>query len=206
MSNVKFSMSEDGKVAYGELECGAVFIIDSDNLYKIKDVNFYLGGRSSIGKSYYVIDNKGKSLHDYLFEHRQGYEIDHISLNTFDNRRCNIRYCTHQQNQMNRSLQKNNTSGVCGVSFYKPRKKYRARIKIYQKDIHLGYYDIFDDAVKARNMGMLCMFGAYGRYTDRGEIPKWIENKVVKKCACFEELSKNSAFFDFWEGVDDSNE
>lgn len=30
MSNVKFSMSEDGEVAYGELECGAVFIIDSD--------------------------------------------------------------------------------------------------------------------------------------------------------------------------------
>ena len=47
---------------------------------------------------------------------------------------------------------------------------------------------------------------AYGRYTDRGEIPKWIENKVVKKCACFEELSQNSAFFDFWEGVDDENE
>ena len=157
MSNVKYRFSEDGLVAYGELASGQIFVIDADMVEKIRTVKFYLGSKGN-GSQYYVIDCKGRTLHDYLFEHRPGYEIDHINLDTFDNRRCNIRYCTHQQNQMNQPLQKNNTSGVSGVSYYPPRRKFRARIKICQQEIHLGYFDTFEDAVKARNFGMFCMF------------------------------------------------
>ena len=109
MSNVKYRFSEDGLVAYGELASGQIFVIDADMVEKIRTVKFYLGSKGN-GSQYYVIDCKGRTLHDYLFEHRPGYEIDHINLDTFDNRRCNIRYCTHQQNQMNQPLQKNNTS------------------------------------------------------------------------------------------------
>lgn len=199
MSNVKYRFSEDGLVAYGELPSGHIFVIDADMVKKICKVKFYLGSKGN-GSQYYVIDHKGRTLHDYLSEHRPGYEIDHINLDTFDNRRCNIRYCTHQQNQMNQPLQKNNTSGVGGVSYYPPRRKFRARIKICQQEIHLGYFDTFEDAVKARNIGMLCMFGQYGRYNDTGKAPDWIERKVVGKCARFVELSQNSAFFDFWDG------
>lgn len=202
MSNVKYSFSDDGKVAYGELPSGETFVIDADMVEKIKTVKFYRGGKGSDRDQYYVIDCNGRALHDYLFEHRTGFEIDHINLNTMDNRRCNIRYCTHQQNQMNQPLQKNNTSGVSGVSYYPPRHKFRARIKVSQQEIHLGYYDTFEDAVKARNIGMLCMFGQYGRYNDVGIIPDWIENKVTEKCACFAGLSQNSAYFDFWAGND----
>lgn len=199
MSNVKYIFSDDGKTAYGELPCGVRFIVDADVVHKIAGVNFYLGSKSKAGNQYYVIDCNGRSLHDYIFPHRNGYEIDHINLDTFDNRRCNIRYCTHQQNQINQPLQKNNISGVSGVSFYPARHKFRARIKVSGRDIHLGYYDTFDDAVRARNVGMQCMFGQYGRYNDVGHIPNWIEDKVVKKCIRFKELSHNSAFFDFWE-------
>lgn len=197
MSNVKYRFSEDGLVAYGELASGQIFVIDADMVEKIRTVKFYLGSKGN-GSQYYVIDCKGRTLHDYLFEHRPGYEIDHINLDTFDNRRCNIRYCTHQQNQMNQPLQKNNTSGVSGVSYYPPRRKFRARIKICQQEIHLGYFDTFEDAVKARNIGMLCMFGQYGRYNDTGKAPDWIERKVAGKCARYAELSQNSAFFDYW--------
>lgn len=199
MSNVKYIFSDDGKTAYGELPCGVRFIVDADVVPKIAGVNFYLGSKSKAGNQYYVIDCNGRSLHDYIFPHRGGYEIDHINLDTFDNRRCNIRYCTHQQNQINQPLQKNNISGVSGVSFYPARHKFRARIKVSGRDIHLGYYDTFDDAVRARNVGMQCMFGQYGRYNDVGHIPNWIENKVVKKCIRYKDLSHNSAFFDFWE-------
>lgn len=200
MSNVKYHFSDDGTIAYGELPDGEVFVTDADLVAKIKTIKFYLGGKSANSEQYYLMDSKGRALHDYLFEHRPGFEIDHINLDTFDNRRCNIRYCTHQQNQMNQPLQRNNTSGVSGVSFYPPRQKFRARIKVFQREIHLGYFDTFEDAVKARNIGMLCMFGQYGRYTDIGKTPEWIKNKVIEKCARFEELSQNSAFFDFWDG------
>ncbi len=88
----------------------------------------------------------------------EGYEVDHISLDTLDNRSCNLRIVTHQQNQINHSLQRNNSSGVSGVDFYPRNEKYRARIKVSQQEIHLGYYDDFEEAVQARNVGMECMF------------------------------------------------
>lgn len=203
MSNVKYSFSEDGTAAYGELPSGDVFVIDADMVEKVKTVKFYLGSKGGNSDQYYVIDCRGRALHDYLFEHRMGFEIDHINLDTMDNRRCNIRYCTHQQNQMNQPLQQNNTSGVSGVSYYPPRHKFRARIKVCQQEIHLGYFDTFEDAVKARNIGMRCMFGQYGRYNDVGKAPPWMENKVAEKCACYAGLSQNSAYFDFWDGGGD---
>lgn len=203
MSNVKYTFSDDGSIAYGELPSGDVFIVDADMIEKIKSVSFYFASKGGNGSQRYVMDNCGRPLHDHLFEHRAGYEIDHINLDTLDNRRCNIRYCTHQQNQMNQPLQRNNTSGVSGVSYYPPRHKFRARIKVNQKEIHLGYFDTFEDAVKARNIGMLCMFGQYGRFNEVGEIPYWIEQKVAAKCSDYEDLSQNTAYFDFWDETDD---
>ena len=191
MSNVKY---EDSITAYGELPNGTVFMIDADAVEKIKDVNFYLGGKQEGCGQKYIIDSNGRYVHDYLFEHKPGYEIDHINLNTYDNRKNNIRYCTHQQNQINQPLQKNNTSGVSGVSYYPPRRKYRARIKIKQKEIHLGYYITFVEAVQARNVGMECMFGEYGRYNDVPEAPQWIRDVVTSKCERFAELSVCEAF------------
>jgi len=117
-----------------------------------------------------------------------------ISLDTLDNRKSNLRICTHQQNQCNQPLQCNNTSGVSGVSFYAPRGKYRARIKIGQHDIHLGYYSSFAEAVQARNVGMECMFGEYGRYNDAAPEPAWIRTKATEQCRRFAELSLCKAF------------
>ena len=117
-----------------------------------------------------------------------------ISLDTLDNRKSNLRICTHQQNQCNQPLQCNNTSGVSGVSFYAPRGKYRARIKIGQHDIHLGYYSSFAEAVQARNVGMECMFGEYGRYNDAAPEPAWIRTKATEQCGRFAELSLCKAF------------
>jgi len=124
----------------------------------------------------------------------KGLEVDHINLNTLDNRMCNLRIVTHQQNQCNQPVQKNNTSGVSGVSYYPPRKKYRARIKIGQHEIHLGYYEVFEQAVQARNVGMECMFGEYGRYNDVPDAPDWLRRIVTEKCSRFAELSICEAF------------
>lgn len=200
MSNIKYYLSEDSSIALGETEDGIIFKLDANRVNEIKNVNFYYSRKGY--ENMYMMDSKGRVLHDYLFPHISGFEIDHINMDTLDNRACNIRYCTHQQNQINQGLQKNNTSGVVGVSFYKPRNKFRARIKVSGQDLHLGYYDIFDHAVKARNVAMKCLFGGFARYNKVGSIPKWIESQVIEKCTPYASLAASSAFFDFW-GVED---
>ncbi len=191
-NNVKYSFSKDGLYGYGEMYDGTTFIFDADLFDLIKDVKWYVGSKGK--KQRYVMDSHGRTLHQVLFSVKKGFELDHINLNTLDNRRCNVRFCTHQQNQINQSLQCNNTSGVSGVRYYKARSKFVARIKVCQKDIHLGYYVTFEEAVQARNVGMECMFGEYGRYNDVPDAPLWIRTKVIEKCKRFAHLSVSESF------------
>lgn len=199
MSNVVYRF--DGDVGYGTLLDGTSFLFDADKFNQIKDINWYRNYNDAGGKILYITNRDGKKIHEYLMDCPKGYEVDHISLDTLDNRSCNLRIVTHQQNQINQPLQRNNTSGVSGVSFYPPRGKYRARIKIGQHDIHLGYYQTFNEAVQARNVGMECMFGEFGRYNDVPPAPEWIREKVITQCKRFAELSVCKAFLLSQEGV-----
>ena len=149
MSNVYYEIRNG--LGYGYLKNGLKFLFDPEDYDKIKDTRWYVSHES--GRPY-LINCRGRKMHSYLLSCPSGYEIDHINLDTLDNRKSNLRICTHQQNQCNQPLQKNNTSGYSGVSFYSPRKKYRARVKVGQHDIHLGYYNTLTEAVQARNVGM----------------------------------------------------
>lgn len=206
ISNVKYTFSDNGLIGYGHLSDGTTFLFDADLFEKIKDTKWYVSCKSSNDRQVYIINRYGTPIHQVLFDKKKGYELDHISLDTLDNRKCNVRFCTHQQNQMNQPIQKNNTSGVSGVSYYPARKKYRARIKISQHEIHLGYYKTFQEAVQARNVGMECMFGEYGRYNDVPPAPVWIRNKVIEKCKRFAELSVCRAFLLSQSEMEMSNE
>lgn len=193
MSNISYRF--EGDTGYGTLPDGTVFLFDFDQINKIKGMNWYRNFREEKPGRIYIINRKGEYLHNYLVDCPAGYEIDHISLDTLDNRSSNLRIVTHQQNQCNQPLQRNNTSGVSGVSYYPPRGKYRARIKACQHDIHLGYYLTFDEAVQARNVGMECMFGEYGRYNDVPPAPQWIRNNVINKCRPFADYSACEEFY-----------
>ena len=192
MNNVSYRF--DGDIVYGTLPDGTVFLFDRDNLPIVDAMKWY-PCLCQYNNSLYITNSNGKKLHRHLMGCPPGMEIDHISLDTLDNRRCNLRVCTHQQNQINQPLQRNNSSGVAGVSFYPPRGKYRARIKVCQHDIHLGYYPSFDEAVQARNVGIEYMFGEYGRYNETPPAPEWIRGKVYEQCLRFADLSVSGAFF-----------
>lgn len=75
---------------------------------------------------------------------------DHIDRNTFNNRRYNLRPATMSENATNRSLQKNNTSGVKGVYWHKGMQKWRAQINVNKKRINIGYFNTIEEATIAR--------------------------------------------------------
>lgn len=77
-------------------------------------------------------------------------QIDHINGIRSDNRWSNLRDVSLSENNKNRRIQKNNTSGVHGVSFYQKTGKWVSRIKINRERIHLGYFDSFEEACQKR--------------------------------------------------------
>lgn len=76
-------------------------------------------------------------------------EVDHINGDKLDNRRSNLRYVTRSQNNMNKPIQTNNTSGFKGVHQLKSTGKFQAYIKKDGKRIHLGTYSTALDAARA---------------------------------------------------------
>ncbi len=77
-------------------------------------------------------------------------EIDHIDHCRTNNRWSNLRSVMTAENNRNRSLGSNNTSGVFGVSWQKNRGRWHAKIKVDGKTIHLGRFEDFASAAAAR--------------------------------------------------------
>lgn len=107
-------------------------------------------------------DNRHKAhMHRQIMNASEGEEIDHINHNTLDNRRENLRLCTHQQNSMNRRKRTGLSSIYKGVCWHKQHKKWLARIKINNKQFCLGYHKWEANAAKAYDEAAKKYFGEF---------------------------------------------
>ena len=99
--------------------------------------------------------NKDIKMHRVINNTPDGLETDHINRNKLDNRRINLRSVTRRENSINHGLQRNNTSGHRGISYQEKYKSWRSYIKINSKQIHLGNYKNYEEAIKARKKAEL---------------------------------------------------
>lgn len=111
-----------------------------------------------------------ESLHRFVAE-RMGIgaapEIDHEDRDGLNCRRSNLRAASHSQNQTNRGLQCNNTSGFKGV-YRSKRGRWTARIKLARKYRNLGD---FVTAVQAARVYNAWAKEAWGHFAVLNEIP-----------------------------------
>ena len=70
-------------------------------------------------------------LHRVLAGARAGEVVDHINGDRLDNRRENLRVCSHGENMRNRRMHKNNTTGYPNVQ--RNKGKYAACVRINGK-------------------------------------------------------------------------
>lgn len=126
------------------------FIIDREDFELVKKYTWRV--RVAKNGSNYVAsfteDYKTILLHRLIMDIDTNHVVDHINGDETDNRRSNLRITTVSNNAKNRAIHKNNTSGFTGVYFY--AGKWRARIHYNHKQISLGYFKTFEDAVNAR--------------------------------------------------------
>jgi hypothetical protein len=87
--------------------------------------------------------------------------VDHIDNNTQNNNFLNLRWVNKFENQMNRSLNKNNTSGYKGIYFSNHHNKWRARIRFMNQCISLGLFKTAEEASMARLDKARELFGEF---------------------------------------------
>jgi hypothetical protein len=76
--------------------------------------------------------------------------VDHIDGNGCNNKWSNLRLCTQSENNRNKAIQKNNSSGICGVHICGKTGKWRSEITKDKKRYRLGFFDNLLDACAAR--------------------------------------------------------
>lgn len=88
-------------------------------------------------------------------------EIDHIDHDPSNNRWANLRLASSSQNEINRGVPRNNTSGFKGVFFHAKQRRYSAYIKFHGKREHIGMFDTAEEAHAARRAREKELFGEF---------------------------------------------
>ena len=115
----------------------------------------------------YIERKNGKRIQQTILMHRAilemptGEFVDHINHDTLDNRHENLRLVTATQNNQNKRMQKNNTSGYKGVSWNKERRKWSAYIRTNGSIKFLGYFAVLREAAHAYNNAAKSIFGEF---------------------------------------------
>lgn len=103
------------------------------------------------------------SMHKAIMRTPPGMEVDHINGDGLDNRRTNLRLCTHQNNMRNMKPGRPASSRFKGVAWYRRDGRWRAYLVIDAKQTHLGYFDDETEAAHAYDRAARRHFGAYAR-------------------------------------------
>lgn len=160
----------------------SIFKIDKEDYIFAKDyvwvsIKHIINGNTFEYLVTYIMDtNKGirtqmsfytkimeKLILQYKLEHNYNKQIivDHINGDTTDNRKHNLRVRTQSENNMNKAIQCNNTSGIVGVSWNKDTQMWTSHIAINKKRIRIGSFYYLRNAVKSRIKSESKYFGEH---------------------------------------------
>ena len=108
---------------------------------------------------------KRKRMHRIILNAPKGMEVDHINGRTLDNRRCNLRICSRQENSRNSSVNYNSASGYKGVTrrLDRDHDTWQARITLDGKGIYLGEFTCKVEAAKAYDRKAKELHGEFAR-------------------------------------------
>lgn len=154
------------------LSSGKHAIVDDADLELVNQCKWYF----SHGYAQRNLWNDGKIcgklyLHRFLMDAKPGQFVDHINRNTLDNRRENLRFCTHRQNMQNSRkrvsiLGRKPSSQYKGVSWDKRSQRWVARIHSkHGKYLWLGSFVTEREAYDAYCVAATSEHGSFLRVT-----------------------------------------
>ncbi|SHJ05747.1 HNH endonuclease [Anaerovibrio lipolyticus DSM 3074] len=124
-------------------------LIDKEDLEKIKKYRWRVD--QATGYIYSDFLSKKIYLHRYIMDVHQdtsGKVIDHRNRNKRDNRRANLRICTHAQNLRNLSILSNSSTGFRNI--YRKGKKFCLMSNYNGHVTYFGTYSTVLEALQAK--------------------------------------------------------
>lgn len=156
----EYDLTGDFGVGY-TLNSHSAFYFDKEDYDLIKPFHW----REDID-GYAQAQTHGKHifLHRLVLSNIGDAVVDHINHNKLDNRKCNLRECTIQQNSWNRRCHNN----VCGYKGVKSNGygKFVAQITKDHVSFYLGTYVTAKDAAIAYNQKAIELFGEFACLND----------------------------------------
>lgn len=143
--------------------------VDNEDFDRISAHRWYAHW-SRYTRSFYAVRHEktnSEGKREFVQMHREvlgagpGREVDHANHETLDNRRENLRVCSHSENQHNSRIRRDNASGFKGVSWSESSGRWRATIILKRKQIHLGYHDAKEDAARAYDLASSRLHGDF---------------------------------------------
>ena len=164
-----YEIQEDYVILYTQKS--EMILVDLEDFWKVKDMCW------AIGADGYVTTGTGDNrvyMHRLIMNEPIGKLVDHKNGedSRYDNRKSNLRVATPSQNQINKKKLPNKYSDVVGVSWDKKSKKWVAYIGVNGKQIKLGHFDFFDDAVNVRKQAEKKYYGEWS-YDKSQQIDVW---------------------------------
>ena len=150
------------------LSQGKVALVDDEDFERLSLHKWYAAKERDTFYAVRTVKRNGRNA--MIRMHREvlclskgdGVIVDHRDMNGLNNQKENIRRADKTINNLNKRLQKNNSSGFRGVSWHKGNAKWGAHIRVNGKLKSLGFYDEASIAAIAYNEASKKYYGENG--------------------------------------------
>lgn len=143
-----------------QLTKGMKTIVDDEDYNRLNSHQWYYTSHG------YAKSDKLDYMHRFILNAPVNMEVDHINGNRFDNRKCNLRLVSKDENLRNTSKRKHSTNKYKGVRVKEinfRKKPYYATITINKKKIHLGYFKTEIEAAWCYDVAALKYHGEFAK-------------------------------------------
>ena len=129
------------------------------------------GGVNSQGYIWFELDGVKYRAHNIIWLYMtgtwppEGYIVDHKDTIKHNNKWDNLRLATRSQNECNKGLNSNNTSGIKGVCWVTSKQLWRVSIKLNGVTHFGGYYNSIQEASIAVQSLRATLHKEFARHT-----------------------------------------
>ena len=152
-----------------QLTQGFVALVDDEDYERVNQFKWHIKNSSRNPKNQYAersfVENgkyKAQFMHRLILGNiPESMIIDHKNHIGYDNRKENLRTCTHVENQRNSTSHNSKYSIYKGVYYEHKLRKFKTSVKVNGKTKHIGVYTYELDAAKAYDEAVKIHYGEF---------------------------------------------